>query len=64
MTYRARLRSDSAPMPPEVILFDCAGLEVEQFAKRLAVLTQTLTGDQCRVFTCVPALGVLSWNGR
>ena len=60
VTYRARLRSDSAPMPPEVILFDCAGRQAEQFAKRLAVLTQTLTGDQCRVFTRVPDLGVLS----
>ena len=60
VTYRARLRSDSAPMPPEVILFDCAGRQAEQFAKRLAVLTQTLTGDRCRVFTRVPDLGVLS----
>jgi hypothetical protein len=47
-------------MLPEAIVFDCAGWQAPQFAERLAVLTQTLTGDQCRVFTGVPDLGVLS----
>lgn len=60
VTYRARLRSGSAPMFPETILFDCAGRQAAPFAERLAVLTQTLTGDQCEVFTRVPDLGSLS----
>jgi len=60
VTYRARLSSGSAPMFPDAIVFDCAGWQAAQFAERLAVLTQTLTGDRCRVFTGVPDLGVLS----
>ena len=60
MTYRARLRLDSAPMVPDIVLFDCAGKHAAHFAERLAVLTQTLVGAQCRVFTRVPDLDVLS----
>lgn len=60
VTYSARSRSDSASLFPEAILFDCEGWQGEQVAERLAVLTQTLVGAQCRVFTRVPDLDVLS----
>jgi hypothetical protein len=60
VTYSARSRSDSAPAFPEAILFDCVDWQAAQFAERLAVLTQTLVGAQCKVFTRVPELDVLS----
>jgi hypothetical protein len=58
--YRQRLRSGFAPSVPESIFFDCTGQQAAQSADLLARLTQTLTGDQCKVFTRITDPGVLS----
>lgn len=58
--YRARLRPGSALSVPESIFYDCTGQQAAQFADLLARFTQTLTGDQCKVFTRITDLGMLS----
>jgi hypothetical protein len=60
VTHRTRLRSESAVIVPDVILFDSAGRQAAPFADMLAAVAQTLAGGECRVFTRIPDLDLLS----